>query len=30
MADGLGQTLAPFCEVALHNGLSGPAVGDPI
>jgi predicted transcriptional regulator YheO len=42
VADGLGQTLAPFCEVvlhdlldpehavlALHNGLSGRAVGDP-
>lgn len=42
IADGLGQTLAPFCEVvlhdlghpehailALHNNLSGRAVGDP-
>ena len=42
IADGLGQTLAPFCEVvvhdllepeqsilAIHNNLSGRAVGDP-
>jgi len=42
VADGLGQTLAPFCEVvlhdlldpahailAIHNNLSGRAVGDP-
>ena len=42
IADGLGQTFAPFCEVvvhdlrdpghailAIHNNLSGRAVGDP-
>ena len=42
VAEGLGQTLAPFCEVvlhdlldpehailAIHNSLSGRAVGDP-
>lgn len=38
VAQGLGETLAPFCEVvvhgllyplAIHNNLSGRQVGDP-